>query len=246
MKKAKVLVVRAPGTNCDLETADAFTHLGAQAEVALVHMLTSGAIKVGDFDILAFPGGFAHGDYIAAGKVFTAELAKIRTQLELFIKSGRPVIGICNGFQVLVKAGFIPSCKDGKQSASFTFNDNGRFTAKWVRLKINRQSNCLFTKGLPDEIELPIAHGEGKFVTGSPATLAAIRADNCAALTYADNPNGSQDGVAALCNKEGNCLGIMPHPERYAFPFQHPAWQRRGGSRADGLELLRNAVQFVN
>jgi phosphoribosylformylglycinamidine synthase len=245
MKKAKVLVVRAPGTNCDLETADAFSHLGAHAEVAHVNLLTSGAVKAGDFDILAFPGGFAHGDYIAAGKIFTAELSKIRVQLEMFIKSGRPVIGICNGFQVLVKTGFIPSGADMKQHAGFTFNDNGRFTAKWVKLKVNKQSNCLFTKGLPDEIELPIAHGEGKFVTDSPETLAAIRAGNCAAITYADNPNGSQDDIAALCNKEGNCLGIMPHPERYAFPFQHPAWQRRG-ARADGMELLRNAVKYVN
>jgi len=244
MKKAKVLVTRAPGINCDCETADSFVHLGANAQSATVTELFSGKISVGDFDILAFPGGFSYGDYIAAGRIQAAALGKIHDELAQFIKSGRPVIGICNGFQVLIKAGLLPFC-DG-QRASFTFNDNGRFTAKWVRLKINKQSNCIFTKGLPDVIELPIAHGEGKFVAQSPKILAEIRSKNCAAIRYIENPNGAQDDIAGLCNPEGNCLGIMPHPERFAFPFQHPDWRRNRPSRADGMDILANAVKYVN
>jgi phosphoribosylformylglycinamidine synthase len=237
--------VRAPGTNCDLETADSFTHLGAKAESAHIARLVSGAVKVGEFDILTFPGGFAHGDYISAGRIVAAELEKIRADINKFIASGRPVIGICNGFQVLVKAGFLPFSGKGQQ-ASFTFNDNGRFTAKWVRMRINKNCPCLFTKGLPDEIELPMAHGEGKFVTQSPEVIGEIKAKNCIALRYTKNPNGAQEDIAGLSNPEGNCFGLMPHPERYAFPFQHPAWQRHGGKYAAGLEILRNAVKHVS
>ncbi|MDD2772518.1 MAG: phosphoribosylformylglycinamidine synthase I [Elusimicrobiales bacterium] len=245
MKTPKVLIVRAPGTNCDMETADSFKYLGAKPELAHIARLTSGAVKIGGCDILVFPGGFSYGDYIAAGRIVTAQLEKIASDLKKFIASGRPVIGICNGFQVLVKAGFLPFSGRGQQ-ASFTFNDNGHFTAKWVRLRINKNSPCLFAKGLPDEIELPIAHGEGKFVAQSPEVLGELKAKNCIAFRYVKNPNGSQEAIAGLSNPEGNCLGIMPHPERYAFPFQHPAWHRHGGKYAAGLEILRNAVKHVS
>ncbi|MFA5160979.1 MAG: phosphoribosylformylglycinamidine synthase I [Elusimicrobiales bacterium] len=244
MSKAKVLVVRAPGTNCDCETADSFRHLGAAAQAVVIGDIVSGKTAFSDFDIAAFPGGFSYGDYIAAGRIHAAALDKVRGELERFIKSGRPVIGICNGFQILVKAGLLPFA--GGQSASFTFNDNGRFTARWVRLKVNPKSRCLFTQNLPAEIDLPIAHGEGKFVTRSAAVLSEIRAGHCAALQYVENPNGAQDDIAGLCNPEGNCFGLMPHPERFAFPFQHPGWRKNRSSRADGMDILANAVRYVN
>jgi phosphoribosylformylglycinamidine synthase len=241
MKTPKALIIRGPGTNCDIETANAFKQAGAAPESAHINAVIRGAVKLGDYSILAFPGGFSYGDYIAAGKIFSVQLRKILAEVSGFIESGRPVIGICNGFQIMVKAGLLPF--GGAQCASFTFNDCGHFVSKWVSLRINKASPCLFTKGLPETIELPIAHGEGKFVAASPAVLGKIKESGCIALQYDGNPNGSALDIAGLTNPRGNCLAIMPHPERYVVPFQHYA--RRGGAYAAGLQMFENAVKYV-
>ncbi|KAF0127739.1 MAG: phosphoribosylformylglycinamidine synthase [Elusimicrobia bacterium] len=236
MKRPKVLVLRGAGTNCDIETCNAFTAAGGEPELVHAGELVEGVKKFADYAILALPGGFSYGDDISAGKILAVKLRTLKADLGKFIASRRPVIGICNGFQVLVKTGFLPHDRSGRQLATLAANDCGRnratlsavgagssatghFIAKWERLKVNKLSPCLFTKGLPDEIELPIAHGEGKFIT-VPAEMAKIKRGNLCALSYVANPNGSMADLAGLTNPEGTVLGLMPHPERFFFPWQ--------------------------
>jgi phosphoribosylformylglycinamidine synthase len=246
-KKIKSLIVRTAGINCDIETAQALQAAGAQAELVHTNEITSSKTKILNYDILVFPGGFSYGDDIAGGKIWSVHIDKVYADVKKFIDSGRPVIGICNGFQVLTKLGFLPQSKDKKQTASLTFNDCGVFIAKWEKLKVNKNSPCIFTKGLPDIIELPIAHGEGKIVIDDKTILADLQKNNNIALTYANNPNGSVLDIAGLCNNKGNCFGLMPHPERYASPLHHPAWTRAEmkNKKAIGLEIFKNAVKYV-
>jgi phosphoribosylformylglycinamidine synthase subunit PurQ / glutaminase len=167
------------------------------------------------------------------------------------------VIGICNGFQVLVKSGILPQTPSGEQVASLSFNDSNRFEARWVRLRINLQSQSLFTRGLPEIIELPVAHGEGKFVVKSPKVLETLKKSRAILMQYVNeegkfagypyNPNGSLFNIAAITNPEGNCLGIMPHPERFITRYHHPNWTRQTFAKEGiGLEMFRNAVKYVN
>jgi len=248
MKKTpKALVVRTAGINCDIETAHALNAVGAAAELVHVNEITGGKTKILNYDILIFPGGFSYGDDIAGGKIWSVHMAKVFGDVKKFISSGRPVMGICNGFQVLTKLGFLPESKDYKQTASLTFNDSGVFIDKWVKLKINKNSPCIFTKNLPDVIELPIAHGEGKIIIEDKKVLQDLAKQNAVALTYVDNPNGSVLDIAGVCNLKGNCFGLMPHPERYAFPQQHPSWTRKEmqNAKAAGLQFFKNAVEYL-
>ncbi|MDR0645580.1 MAG: phosphoribosylformylglycinamidine synthase I [Elusimicrobiota bacterium] len=246
-KKPKALIVRTAGINCDIETKQTLDLAGAQAELVHTNEITAGKTKILNYDILVFPGGFAYGDDIAGGKIWSVHIDKVYEDLKKFIESGRPVMGICNGFQVLTKLGFLPESKDKKQTASLTFNDCGVFIDKWEKLKVNKNSPCIFTKDLDDEIELPIAHGEGKIVIDDKNVLASLQKNNNIALTYANNPNGSVLDIAGICNNKGNCFGLMPHPERYASQYQHPTWTRAEmkNKKAVGLEIFRNAVKYV-
>jgi phosphoribosylformylglycinamidine synthase len=247
IKKPKSLIVRTAGINCDIETKQAFEMAGAAAELVHTNEITSGKTKILNYDILVFPGGFSYGDDIAGGKIWSVHIDKVYNDVNKFIDSGRPVMGICNGFQVLTKLGFLPESKDKKQTASLTFNNSGIFIAKWEKLKVNRNSPCIFTKNMGDEIELPIAHGEGKIIIDDAAVLKQIQKDNAIALTYVNNPNGSVLDIAGLCNDKGNCFGLMPHPERYASPYQHPAWTRKEmrGKAAAGLQIFQNVVDYA-
>jgi phosphoribosylformylglycinamidine synthase len=239
MKKTpKSLVVRTAGINCDIETKQALELAGAHAELIHTNEITSGKIKILNYDILVFPGGFSYGDDIAGGKIWAVHMNKVYGDIKKFIESGRPVMGICNGFQVLTKLGFLPESKDKKQTASLTFNDCGVLIDKWEKLKVNKNSMCIFTKNLEDEIELPIAHGEGKIVIDDKNVLASLQKNNNIALTYVNNPNGSVFDIAGLCNKKGNCFGLMPHPERYASPYQHPAWTRKKAKESEVFGLV--------
>jgi phosphoribosylformylglycinamidine synthase len=244
--KPRAIILRGTATNCDIETFNAFKYVGAEPELVHINQLLAGERSVGNYDIMAFPGGFSYGDDISAGKIYAVKMARLAGDFEKFIKGGRPVIGICNGFQILVKTGFLPENKANAQVSTLYTNDCGHFVAKWVRLKVNKKSPCIFTKGLPDEIELPVAHGEGKFIMEDRKALAALTGRELHALTYAVNPNGSMLDIAGITNAAGTCFGLMPHPERNFFAWQHP--DRAAAAReaeAAGCQFFRNAVDYV-
>lgn len=256
--KPRVLILRAAGTNCDLETAHAFELAGATAERVHVNRLLQDSSLLDSYQILAFPGGFSYGDDIAAGRILAGQVSRyLRDAVCKFIDDGKPIIGICNGFQVLVKTDLLPGPAAGRtgQTCTLAHNDNGRFTAKWVRLAPVK-SRCIWTERL-SPMELPIAHGEGKFIPIDSAVRRALWDNNQVALVYASpddtpatdehNPNGSIDAIAGICDSTGLVFGLMPHPERYVDPTQHPAWARMKTLPGEGagLTIFRNAVRHV-
>lgn len=244
--KARVIIIRAAGTNCDVETADAFRLAGGLAETVHINALIKGEKKLDSYDILAIPGGFSYGDDIAAGRVMANRLRySFYRPLQRFIDSGRPVIGICNGFQVLVKAGFLPFGR--AQSVSLTYNDCGSFVCRWVSLNLSLTGKKSFwTDNLPGQIELPIAHGEGKFYA-EDNILEEIEQKGLVAFRYggSENPNGSLNCIAGITNEKGNVLGLMPHPERFVSKYQHPQWSSQNPVTPFGLEIIKNAVKYV-
>lgn len=259
MPKPKVLVLRTAGTNCDIETAFSFEISRAEADLVHINQLIQKERHLSDFQILAIPGGFTYGDDIAAGKILANELRyKLIEEVQRFIEAGKLIIGICNGFQVLVKAGLLPGNNNLKQEATLTVNDLAKFEDCWVYLKSPQstadspQTKCLWTKDLPDIIYLPVAHGEGKFVTKNKAVLERLRENNQIAFQYCDekgnllgypyNPNGSQDNIAGICDETGRILGLMPHPERHVGTCQHPRWEK---GRNHGLLIFKNGVDYA-
>ena len=265
MIKPKAIVIRTAGTNCDCETRAAFELAGAAAERVHINRLISGEIKLSDYQILAIPGGFSYGDDIASGKILANELKyKLGSKLQEFAQAGKPIIGICNGFQVLVKMGLLPDEAVFQQSTTLTFNDSEKFECRWINLIKGQTSssngqektNCLWTKGLPEIIQLPIAHGEGKFIAADEKTLKEIEnngqvvfrycGDDGKLLGYPHNPNGSVNAIAGICSKKGNVFGLMPHPERFVFSFQHPSRKSAdGGQFGWGLSIFKNAVNMI-
>ncbi|MFH2204506.1 MAG: phosphoribosylformylglycinamidine synthase I [Elusimicrobiota bacterium] len=257
MKAPKIMILRTAGTNCDVETAAAFKLAGGAPEMVHIRELKTGKKKVFDYAILAIPGGFSYGDDVSAGRILANEIRNRVKDIRAFIRSGRPVLGICNGFQALVKAGILPYSPSGEQVASLAHNDTNRFETRWVRLRLNLQSQSLFTQGLPEIIELPVAHAEGRFVVKSPKILETLKKSRAIIMQYVNeegkfsgfpyNPNGSLFNIAAITNPEGNCLGMMPHPERYTTRYHHPSWTRHTFVKDGvGLEIFRNAVKYVN
>jgi phosphoribosylformylglycinamidine synthase len=247
------MIMRTDGTNCDVETAYAFEMAGAAPRLVHVNQLRSGEEKLSAYKILALPGGFSYGDDVHSGKVLAVELTSfLRDEIGGFIASGGLVIGICNGFQVLVRTGLLPFGEIGSISATLMVNDSARFECRWVRLRIE-ESPSVFTRGAAGRtIELQVAHGEGRFYTDA-ATLAEIERRGLAAFRYVDregrptrgypdNPNGSLNAIAGVTDPEGRIIGLMPHPERNCLPTQHPNWRRRQGTVADGLFIFENAV----
>ena len=245
MPKPKVCVLRTAGTNCDKETAFAFTAAGAQAELVHVNKFIAGEGKLAQFQILALPGGFSYGDDIAAGKVLANELrTKLSQSLGEFIREGKLIIGICNGFQILVKSGLLPGNPGLKQEASLIINDCGSFRDQWVYLK--SQMKCVWTKNLPEVIYLPIAHGEGKFVVQDKQCLKRLKNNNQIVFKYVDNPNGSVEDIAGICDTTGRILGLMPHPERHINIRQHPRWEKTALSgNGDGFLIFKNGVEYA-
>jgi phosphoribosylformylglycinamidine synthase I len=238
--KPRVLVLTGYGINCDYETEYAFNmrRVGGRAERVHVNDLiegTSDGKTLNKYDILAIPGGFSYGDDIAAGTVLANKLRyHLREQLQRFIDDGKLVIGICNGFQVL---------------------DSNKFEDRWVYLAVNPKSHCIFTKGI-DRIYLPVRHGEGKLVASNAEALGRLHEQGHVVLQYVNeegkldgypyNPNGSQDGIAGLCDATGRIFGLMPHPEAYLFPTNHPRWTRERVPREGmGVAIFRNAVEYV-
>ena len=275
--KPTTLILRTAGTNCDVETAYAFELAGARAQRVHINEVLANAARLGEYQILAIPGGFSYGDDIAAGRIFANQIVHhLRDAVREFIEAGKPVIGICNGFQVLVKTDLLPGPLAGRtgQNCTLAHNESGRFVDRWITLK-SVSKRCIWTQDLAvDEetgsFELPIAHGEGRFVPADDAVRAALAQSDQVALVYANpdgspargrfphNPNGSIDDIAGVCDASGLVLGLMPHPERYVTSLQHPAWTRRAAetlSRAGqstarsgegaGIKLFRNAVRHV-
>jgi len=265
MVKPRAIIVRTAGTNCDYETKAAFEFAGAAAERIHINKLISGEVRLEDYQMLAIPGGFSYGDDIASGRILANELKyKLGHKLQEFAEAGKPVIGICNGFQVLVKMGLLPDEIEFKQSTTLTFNDSDKFECRWINLKTTKISNlksqmkvnCLWIKGLPDIIQLPIAHGEGKFIAENSKILDEIESNGQAVLRYCsekgaltpypENPNGSLNNIAGICNKKGNVFGLMPHPERFVFSYQHPSRKSMNDEGFGwGLAIFRNAVNMV-
>ncbi len=261
-KTPRVLILRAAGINRDADAALAIELAGGRPEIVHINRLIAGERRLMDYAMLVIPGGFSYGDHLGAGKLLAVDLIHcLGDQMARFIADGRPVIGICNGFQALVKAGILPGIRlddgrDALQQATLTNNASGRFECRWVHLAADPTSVCVFTRGIERPIEVPVAHGEGRFVTRDAATLAALRAAGLVALryvaadggppSYPENPNGSEDDIAGVCNPGGNVLGLMPHPENAALPYQHPRWTREPlRNEGDGLIIFRNAIRYA-
>jgi phosphoribosylformylglycinamidine synthase len=266
-RKPKVLVLRTAGTNCDKETAFAFALAGARPLTQHINQFITKRKILAEYDILAIPGGFSYGDDLAAGKILANELKyRLGEELSAFLASGKLVIGICNGFQVLVKAGILPgnlnkrpkSKGNPEQLATLSGNDSNKFEDRWVNLKPEK-SRCIWTQGLKEAFCLPVAHGEGKFISKEKWVLGAIRNNNQVVLRYANsdariasvdypqNPNGSEDNIAGICDPTGRIFGLMPHPERHIWKMQSPASVSYacGFENAPGLEIFINGVSYA-
>jgi len=254
MTMPTVLILRSPGTNCDQETAWAFECAGARVESWHINRLREQPRKLRDVEVLCIPGGFSYGDDISAGKILACQLENfLADAIREFRNRDRLILGICNGFQVLLKAGLLlPPDEDGPM-ATLTLNQSGRFVDCWVHLQVEA-GRCPFLTGL-EQLDLPVAHGEGNFRCRQEWIARGLRQSGQAVLRYAPtpggsenrpyNPNGSQGDVAGICDATGRVLGMMPHPERYVWPTQHPRWTREGlRSPGDGLALFRNAVDY--
>jgi len=253
--KPRVCVLRVAGTNCDYETAWAFAAAGAVPERVHLNLIISGARRLTDFQILVIPGGFSYGDDIAAGRVLANELRyKIRDQISEFLSRKRPVLGICNGFQVLVKSGILPF--GSGQKVTLGWNDSGRFEDRWVFLR-TEETVCPFVRGLAPVIRMPVAHAEGKFI--APVRVRRRLAEKGQVVfryaaasggpaSYPDNPNGSEDDIAGICDSTGLVFGLMPHPERAALREHDPYWLRCGHDDQPpaGAQIFRNVVEYVS
>jgi phosphoribosylformylglycinamidine synthase len=253
MVKVNVLVLRGPGTNCDQETAFAFQQAGAVTSVCHINSLIRHERRLVDYQVLVIPGGFSYGDDIGAGKVLANELKlKLGEDVQLFVNNGGLILGICNGFQVMAKAGILPDIR--QQTAppmTLGTNDSGRFECRWVYLKVEKKSPCVFTQGI-DSMYLPVAHGEGKVITD----MRGLREINAALYYtddsgniqagYPDNPNGSMNNIAGVCDPTGRIFALMPHPERHIRFQQHPHWTRKKPKEhGDGFAIFQNAVKFA-
>lgn len=266
MAPVRTLVITGNGTNCEVESAHAARLAGSETtDIVFFSDITAGRARLADYNFLIFPGGFLDGDDLGAAQAAALRWKhaqdkdgrRVIDQLSAFIKAGGLILGICNGFQLLVKLGLLPAL-DGEyftRRVSLSHNDSARFEDRWVTLRANPRSPCVFTKGL-DLIDLPVRHGEGKLVAESEAVLAAIEAAELVALRYVDpatgeptqvypkNPNGSPGAIAGLCDPTGRVFGLMPHPEAYNHPTNHPGYTRGEGGTM-GLAVLENAVRFL-
>ena len=270
MKQTRAIVITGNGTNCEVEAAHA-CQLGGFDEAVIAHIadILSGEIRLDDFHFLNLTGGFLDGDDLGSAKAQANRLKhaavagsgeKLVEQFTRFIKDGKLILGVCNGFQLMTKMGMLPGF-DGdylSQTATLTHNDCGRFQDRWCYLKVDPESPAIYTKGIERGIYLPVRHGEGKFVCDSEGTLERLERDCLTVLKYSDqdfaaptmefplNPNGSQNAIAGVCDQTGRLMGLMPHPEAFVHYTQHPRWTREYlPEEGDGLILFRNAAEYV-
>ena len=257
MATPKALVLRAAGTNCDRETAFALEQAGFEAQRIHVFRVMESPAVLKEFQFLLIPGGFSYGDDIASGKILASQmLHRLSEPLNEFIAAGKLALGICNGFQVMIKAGLLPWARvdaaEANRDATLAWNDCGRFVDRWIHMRTESDKCVFLPKG--EVISLPIAHGEGKFVPRDAAILQKLQENDQVVLRYSDasgarggfpiNPNGSVDDIAGLCDPSGRVMGLMPHPERFVDVTQHPQWTRKTPPRADGTIFFQRARAF--
>jgi phosphoribosylformylglycinamidine synthase I len=261
----RALVIRTAGTNCDTELCRAFSLAGAEVDLVHLDALIRNTHVLRSIDILGFPGGFSYGDDIASGRIFAM---KIRTRLYPALRDalnrGALVIGICNGFQVMVQAGLLPGPSEGlewpeappEQTLALTDNSDARFHAHWVGVRYERPSRCVWTCNLLDASEvggpaavLPVAHGEGRLVARNSEILSHLEDAGQICIRYVEDFNGSVERIAGICDASGRVFGLMPHPERFLDWNRHPFWTRLDQSLRKtpppGLRVFRNAVEAV-
>jgi phosphoribosylformylglycinamidine synthase subunit PurQ / glutaminase len=260
MAKPKALVLRTAGTNCDVESAFACEKAGFIADRVHINRVASGEVKLDGYSFMFIPGGFSYGDDVAAGKIMALELNKRFGDLLLeFEEKGKLILGVCNGFQVLIKTGLMPFHvkSPSEMRATLTNNDSGKYEDRWVYLKRENESSCVFTSLMNNIIELPVAHGEGKFLVKNPNDMKELEINGQIVLryvlkdggepSYPDDPNGSMGHVAGVCNKKGTIFGLMPHPERFLSRYNHPRWTREDlPADGDGFQFFMNAYKYCN
>lgn len=266
-KDVKVCVLRIEGTNCEDEMAGAFRAVGADAENVHLKQLTGGASPetrraLEEYDILAFPGGFSAGDYVRAGAIFAARIrSSLGSEIKRFVESGKPVLGVCNGFQILVELGLLPAFEETMApvaTAALYTNDSGRFECRPTVLRNDNRGKCIFSSSIEKGtlLMIPSAHGEGKLMSRDKGFIRRLEDNDQIVFRYVKedgskaeypwNPNGSESDIAGICNPAGNVMGMMPHPERVISRFTHPDWTRNCGSaEGDGLPIFRSAVESL-
>jgi len=256
--KPKVVVLKADGINRDEEMAFAFELAGAESKIVHVNDLRSKKEKLSNFQILGIPGGFAYGDDIVSGKILATEMVSfLSDELKKFVqRKDTAILGVCNGFQVLVRTGLVPFRNIGGMDATLINNDSGHFECRWIKLKVEKNSKSKFLSGMENKIIwCPVAHGEGKFFAEN-SVLNKIEKDNLVVFRYVDekgnvtqkypnNPNGALNAIAGISDETGRVLGLMPHPECFVRIEQHPNWRRGNVKKPQGLPLFQNMVKFV-
>jgi phosphoribosylformylglycinamidine synthase len=249
-----VLVPTGYGINCEVETAEAFVRAGARVEALHLASLLARPEALARARILALAGGFSFGDHLGAGRALANRLrCRLGDPLARFIADGGLVIGICNGFQTMVRLGLLPGGAPGPQTVTLATNEHAAFHDGWVAVRFDPQSPCVFTHGL-EQLDLPVRHGEGRLLA-LPEARALIAQHHLAACSYVDphtgqrtqrfpaNPNGSEEAIAGLCDATGRLFGLMPHPEAFLHRENHPRWRRGGPDRGEGLDIFRNGVR---
>lgn len=258
----RAIVIRTAGTNCDQEMVRAFQLAGAEVDLVHVDRLIENPVQLGQADLIGFPGGFSYGDDIASGRILAMKIReRLWGRLRDAAERGVPMIGVCNGFQVMVQVGLLPGPPPGEswsetapaQTLALAHNEGGRFVDRWTSVHVPEHSVCVWTSAWKsgyddDELKMPSAHGEGRIVSASNELLDQLEARGQIAVSYCENFNGSQRAIAGVCDVGGRIFGLMPHPERFLDWTRHPYWTRladRGGRATPGAAIFRAAVDAV-
>lgn len=255
MSNPRGLLLEAPGINCDAETGHAFEQAGGEAIPVHISELLDGSVQMTEFDALLASGGFSYGDTIRSGAILGRILReRFADDLNTLVERGSPIVGICNGFQILVESGLLPDgqISDAPKQVSLIYNQGGQFECTWSRVKIGESACAFIRPELVDTVQdIPVAHGEGRFVAPAieiPTEQVVMRyanSDGTIATAYPDNPNGSPDGITAICDPSGVVLGMMPHPERALYTHQHKGWRRGVGANPFGAVLFKGIVDHI-
>lgn len=263
-KKPNAMILQANGTNRDRDVAEAFSLAGAEPVLVPLNYLYTGRVKFSEFQILVLPGGFSYADAFGAGNLLALDIKSyFSDEIKIFLECDKPILGICNGFQALIKANILPGQmpnqsgdeNENGRKVTLTFNNSGHFECRWINMHPVSKV-CIWTRDIESAMACPIAHGEGRFLTCDDSILSTISGEDMIALTYIqengfsaggkypDNPNGSSMDIAGICNSMGNILGLMPHPENHIHYYQHPQWTR-GVTRGNCLSLFISGVRYA-